>query len=149
MTRQKHLKDRIRARMQKTGESYTVARRHILAKATPLTTTGPERFHLPGNVPGKPMGSLAGEDCVVVHLAGISFSRNSMVCDPTLDKILKLADSILTGGFVTDTELSFSTSLRRTWSSRAWKAFRCGARWQMGLHLSTHPMCATTSPQHS
>ena len=34
MTRQKHLKDRIRARMDKTGERYTVARRHVLAKAT-------------------------------------------------------------------------------------------------------------------
>ena len=52
MTKQKHLKDHIRARMQKTGERYTVARRHILAKATPVTTTGPERFHYPGNVPG-------------------------------------------------------------------------------------------------
>ena len=36
MTRQKHLKDHVRARMQKTGQRYTVARRHILAKATPL-----------------------------------------------------------------------------------------------------------------
>ena len=27
-----------------------------------------------------------------------------MVCEPTLDKILKLADSILTDGFVTETE---------------------------------------------
>ena len=58
----------------------------------------------------------------------ISFSAKYMVCEPTIDKILKLADEILTDGFVTDTELSFSTSLRRTWSSRAWKAFRCGVR---------------------
>ena len=40
----------------------------------------------------------------VVHLAGISFLRKNMVCEPPLDKILKLADSILTDGFVTETE---------------------------------------------
>ena len=51
MTRQKHLKDRIRARMKKTGESYTVARRQILAKIKPPSSKGPERFHYPGNVP--------------------------------------------------------------------------------------------------
>ena len=28
---------------------------------------------LAGNLPGKPMGSLTGQDCVVVHLAAISF----------------------------------------------------------------------------
>ena len=47
----------------------------------------------------------AGCVCVcVVHLAGISFLRKNMVCEPALDKILKLADSILTDGFVTETE---------------------------------------------
>jgi len=51
MTQQKHLKDRIRARMDKTGERYTVARRHVLAKAGPPAATGPAGFHLPGNVP--------------------------------------------------------------------------------------------------
>jgi hypothetical protein len=51
MTSQKHLKARIRARMQKTGERYSVARRQVLQKATPSITTGPERFHVPGNVP--------------------------------------------------------------------------------------------------
>ena len=85
----------------------------------------------------------------VMHLATISISAKSMVCEPAIDNILKLADEILTDGFVTHTELSFSTSLRRTWSSRALQAFRNGVRWLMGLHLSTHSMCATTSPQHS
>ena len=37
-------------------------------------------------------------------LAGISFSRENMVCEPFLGKILKLADSIMTDGFVTETE---------------------------------------------
>ena len=31
MTKQKHLKERVRARMLKTGESYTAARRRIVA----------------------------------------------------------------------------------------------------------------------
>ena len=53
---------------------------------------------------GKPVGSLTAQDVCVVHLAGISFSRGCMVCEPTLDKVLKLADEILTDGFVTDTE---------------------------------------------
>ena len=51
MTSQKHLKARVRARMEKTGERYTVARRRIIEKATKPVTTGPERFHLPGNIP--------------------------------------------------------------------------------------------------
>ena len=51
MTSQKHLKARIRTRMQKTGERYTVARRQVVAKATQPQATGPERFHLPGNIP--------------------------------------------------------------------------------------------------
>lgn len=37
MTRQKDLKRVVRTRMQKTGESYTAARRHVLAKPTPRT----------------------------------------------------------------------------------------------------------------
>jgi len=51
MTRQKHLKQLVRDRMAKTGESYSTARRHVLAKAPvpPLpASTGP---HLPGSNP--------------------------------------------------------------------------------------------------
>ena len=51
MTKQKTLKARIRARMDKTGEHYTVARRHVLANAPAMPSKGPARFHLPGNVP--------------------------------------------------------------------------------------------------
>jgi hypothetical protein len=53
---------------------------------------------------GKPVGSLTADDVCVVHLAAISFQGPSMVCEPTVDKVLKLADEILTDGFVTDTE---------------------------------------------
>ena len=56
------------------------------------------------DLPGKPVGSVTAQDVCVMHLATISFSATSMVCEPTKDKILKLADEILTDGFVTDTE---------------------------------------------
>ena len=67
----------------------------------PLESNPPQ---LAGDLPGKQMGSLTAQDVCVMHLAGISFSRGSMVCEPTLDKVLKLADEIMTDGFVTDTE---------------------------------------------
>ena len=57
-----------------------------------------------GDLPGKPLGSLTGKDVCVLHLATICFLGASMVCEPTVDRILKLADEILTDGFVTDTE---------------------------------------------
>jgi hypothetical protein len=42
MTRQKSFKGRIRARMDKTSESYATARRQLLAKADPETPSDPE-----------------------------------------------------------------------------------------------------------
>ena len=39
-----------------------------------------------------------------MHLATISFSGESMVCEPIVDNILKLVGEILIDGFVTDTE---------------------------------------------
>ena len=56
------------------------------------------------DLPGKLVGSLEAQDVCVMHLATISFSATSMVCEPTIDKIMKLVDEILTDGFVTDTE---------------------------------------------
>ena len=56
------------------------------------------------DLPGKQEESLTVEDVIVMHLATISFSATSMVCEPTIDKIMKLVDEILTDGFVTDTE---------------------------------------------
>jgi Butirosin biosynthesis protein H, N-terminal/Domain of unknown function (DUF4872) len=44
MTAHKHLKERIRARMDRTGESYTTARRHVL-NALP-----PSEYRLPGGL---------------------------------------------------------------------------------------------------
>jgi hypothetical protein len=49
MTRQKHLKQLVRARMQQTGERYTTARRHVIAQAPPAPGTGSP--HLPGSIP--------------------------------------------------------------------------------------------------
>ena len=47
MTKQKHLKRRIRERMQKTGEAYTTARLHILGRLPNPTAevTGATRHH--------------------------------------------------------------------------------------------------------
>ena len=51
MTAHKHLKELVRARMRKTNESYTTARRHILREVEVLRDTSPGRWHLPGNIP--------------------------------------------------------------------------------------------------
>ena len=59
---------------------------------------------LRADLPGKQEELLTAADVIVMHLATISFSATSMVCEPTKDKILKLADEIRTDGFVTDTE---------------------------------------------
>lgn len=50
MTSHKHLKQLVRARMQKTGERYSSARRHVIAQAAP-EPAGPAAAHLPGSVP--------------------------------------------------------------------------------------------------
>jgi hypothetical protein len=51
MTTHKHLKQLVRARMAKTGESYSAARRQVLrqAPAPPQPTRNP--YHFPGSVP--------------------------------------------------------------------------------------------------
>ncbi len=51
MTAQKHLKQLVRERMQKTGESYTSARRHLVGARTPTTADPKVQFHFPGSVP--------------------------------------------------------------------------------------------------
>jgi hypothetical protein len=51
MTARKHLKQLVRARMQKTGESYASARRHVLARAEQTPADPALRWHFPGNVP--------------------------------------------------------------------------------------------------
>ncbi len=51
MTAQKHLKQLIRARMQKTGERYATARRHLIGNFQNQNTDPTTRWHFPGNVP--------------------------------------------------------------------------------------------------
>ena len=51
MTAQKHLKQLIRARMQKTGERYATARRHLIGNFQNQNTDPMTRWHFPGNVP--------------------------------------------------------------------------------------------------
>jgi hypothetical protein len=51
MTAQKHFKQLIRARMAKTGEKYSTARR-ILLSASPVEAPGPKvPWHVPGSIP--------------------------------------------------------------------------------------------------
>ena len=51
MTAQKHLKQLIRARMQKTGERYATARRHLIGNFHEVNSDPATRWHFPGNVP--------------------------------------------------------------------------------------------------
>lgn len=58
MTTQKHLKERVRARMARTGESYATARRHVVAaspaSARPVVAASPAGttlVHFPGSSP--------------------------------------------------------------------------------------------------
>ncbi|MDX2043218.1 MAG: DUF4872 domain-containing protein [Acidobacteriota bacterium] len=51
MTAQKHLKQLVRARMQKTGERYATARRHLIGNFQNQNSTPTTRWHFPGNVP--------------------------------------------------------------------------------------------------
>lgn len=51
MTKQKHFKQRVRARMAKTGESYTTARRHEITTHTKGDSELPAILHFPGAHP--------------------------------------------------------------------------------------------------
>ena len=52
MTARKHLKQLVRARMQKTGESYASARRNVVREDTARESDSAARWHFPGSVPG-------------------------------------------------------------------------------------------------
>jgi hypothetical protein len=52
MTKQKHLKRRVRERMLKTGESYVSARRNVLQQGAPSPAGPTEGPHFAGNIPG-------------------------------------------------------------------------------------------------
>jgi hypothetical protein len=51
MTAQKHLKQLVRSRMKKTGESYATARRQVIQRVETQRTDPALRWHFPGNVP--------------------------------------------------------------------------------------------------
>lgn len=51
MTEHKHLKQLVRARMQKTGESYSTARRQIVRQAPDTPGSNSLPHHFPGNIP--------------------------------------------------------------------------------------------------
>ena len=75
--------------------------RRLWQEFSPMASNPPR---MRADLPGKREGELTAADVLVMHLATISFSATSMVCEPPIEKILKLADEILTDGFVTDTE---------------------------------------------
>ena len=75
--------------------------RRLWQEFSPMASNPPR---MRADLPGKREGELTAADVLVMHLATISFSGASMVCEPTIDKIMKLVDEILTDGFVTDTE---------------------------------------------
>jgi hypothetical protein len=52
MTIRKHFKKLVRARMEKTGESYSTARRHVLHQTLPDKPAHNLPWHFPGGVPG-------------------------------------------------------------------------------------------------
>jgi hypothetical protein len=51
MTERKHLKQLVRSRMQKTGESYTTARRQLVEPAPRTPAAQPYPFHFAGRIP--------------------------------------------------------------------------------------------------
>ena len=51
MTERKHLKQLVRTRMGKTGESYTTARRQIIRQVAQPSDSSPTPHHFPGSVP--------------------------------------------------------------------------------------------------
>jgi hypothetical protein len=51
MTAQKHLKQLVRSRMQKTGESYSTARRQIVRQAPDTPGSSRVPHHFPGSIP--------------------------------------------------------------------------------------------------
>ena len=75
--------------------------RRLWQEFSPMASNPPR---MRADLPDKREGELTTADVLVMHLATISFSATSMVCEPPIEKILKLADEILTDGFVTDTE---------------------------------------------
>ena len=81
-------------------EKHQYARR-LWQEFSPMASNPPR---MRADLPGKREEELTAADVLVMHLATISFSATSMVCEPPIEKILKLADEILTDGFVTDTE---------------------------------------------
>ncbi len=51
MTAHKHFKQLIRARMEKTGERYSAARRFVIVKSDQPHTDPATRWHFAGNIP--------------------------------------------------------------------------------------------------
>ncbi len=74
MTQHKHLKDRVRARMARTGERYAAARRHVVAAAAP---------------------AVAADPAAPTHAApGATATASAVAADPTAAPFLHLPGSV-------------------------------------------------------
>lgn len=111
MTRRKNLKRLVRERMQKTGERYAAARRHVVAQAPTSPSRGAARWHLPGNVPATTALRIA------LNAAGV---RNPATGEPFSEAMLfGLAGGIGAGMFAfyyeQDDFSSFFVAGRHLW----------------------------------
>ena len=114
-----------------------------------LPPQGDEPPFLDGDVPGKYPSHVSAKDARVVHVATLAFSETSMVSLPNNERCMKLADEILTYGFVTDTEplmLNVSETAIEVEAQCA-PGIPHGATPRMGSGLSARSAYATTSQQ--
>jgi len=73
MTQHKHLKQLVRARMEKTGESYSTARRIVTARAA--TNAAPTTPHFAGSVPAATALRIVLTDARIVSPSGEPFTE--------------------------------------------------------------------------
>ena len=86
--------------LEKTYPDMGQYARPLWKQLPPMSSHPP---YMRADLPGQQVESLTA-DVHIMHLATISISATSMVCEPAIENILKLADEILTDGFVIVTE---------------------------------------------
>lgn len=76
MTEQKHLKQLVRSRMQKTGESYSTARRQLVRHVAAPAKLLPKQHHFPGSIPSTTaLRDMLAHAGVVAPHTGAPFSE--------------------------------------------------------------------------
>ncbi len=127
MTAHKHLKQLVRTRMRKTGESYATARRHIVQQAPVEPSTAAAGPHGPGSVPG------ATALRILLNHAGLRDPRNGAPLSEAM--VFGLAGGIGAGVFSFHYEKqgwsSFFIAGRHLWQDEL--AYLQGATARLGL----------------